>query len=137
MLDRTAEGCVVGGGGGVGPTAEPRIQIRLLGDVEVRLGPMVLEAFVSSRLQSLLAFLIVHRDRPLARQRVAFIFWPDSSESQARTNLRHLLHMLRRALVEPDRYVSIDGQTVQWLPDAPASIDIVEFERGGNGGRDG
>jgi DNA-binding SARP family transcriptional activator len=104
------------------------MQIRLLGDVEVRLGPIALEAFASPRLQSLLAFLIVHRDRPLARQRVAFIFWPDSSESQARTNLRHLLHMLRQALVEPDRYVSIDGQTVQWLPDASASIDVVDFE---------
>ena len=40
--------------------------------------------------------------RPPARQSLAFLLWPDSTEAQARTNLRHVLHNLRRALPDPD-----------------------------------
>lgn len=43
------------------------------------------------RLQSLLAYLLLHRFTPQARQHVAFTFWPDSSEAQALTNLRKQL----------------------------------------------
>jgi DNA-binding SARP family transcriptional activator len=42
--------------------------------------------------------------------------WPDSTEAQARTNLRHVLHNLRRALVEPDRYLDVTPRTLQWRP---------------------
>ena len=38
---------------------------------------------------SLLAYLLFHRDTPQPRQHLAFLLWPDSSESQARTNLRY------------------------------------------------
>ncbi len=41
------------------------------------------------RAESLLAFLLLHRDAPQPRQRLAFLVWPDSGEEQARTNLRH------------------------------------------------
>ena len=47
----------------------------------------------SARAESLLAYLLLHREAPQPRQRLAFLLWPDSSEPQARTNLRHLLHV--------------------------------------------
>ena len=87
------------------------------------------EAFASSRLLSLLAYLIVHRDGARSRPRIASTFWPESTESQARTNLRQALHNLRRALPDPDRCLALDGQSVRWLADAPAIVDLVAFER--------
>ena len=61
----------------------------------------------SARAESLLAYLLLHREAPQPRQRLAFLLWPDSTEPQARTNLRHLLHNLRRALPDPDRFLEV------------------------------
>ena len=105
------------------------LRVRLLGDPEVRDGTGVIDAFASPRLQSLLGFLVLHRNVAIARRRLAFLFWPDSSEPQARTNLRQALHHLRYALDEPERFLRLDGRAVQWRADAPAHIDVVEFDR--------
>jgi DNA-binding SARP family transcriptional activator len=56
-----------------------------------------------ARLQSLLAYLILHADTPQPRQHVAFLLWPDTSESNARNNLRQFLHQLRQAQAYLDR----------------------------------
>ncbi len=44
------------------------------------------------------------------------------------TNLRNLLHKLRHALPEPERFLWVDTQTVQWRPDAPFTLDVADFE---------
>jgi hypothetical protein len=38
-----------------------------------------------ARLQDLLAYLLLQRGRPVPRQHLSFLFWPDASEKQART----------------------------------------------------
>ncbi|MCB0063185.1 MAG: hypothetical protein KDE19_13770, partial [Caldilineaceae bacterium] len=65
---------------------------------------------ISLRLQLLLAYLLLHRDAPQPREHLAFLFWPDTSEAQALTNLRNLLHKLRRLLPAPDLYLQIDSR---------------------------
>jgi DNA-binding SARP family transcriptional activator len=116
-----------------GPTgqATPELRIRLLGEFEFEFefgaehGPVpVLE---SARAESLLAYLLLHPG-PQPRQRLAFLLWPDSTEAQARTNLRHVLHNLRRALAGLDRYVEVTPRTLRWRPDAPAWLDVAAFE---------
>ena len=70
------------------------LRIRLLGELELRLGDRPMPALESSRAESLLAYLLLHRDAPQPRQRLAFVLWPDSTEPQARTNLRlSLIHI--------------------------------------------
>ena len=105
----------------------PRLDIRLLGSVELRLGSAQLSPPESARAVSLLAYLLVHRGVPQPRRRVAFLLWPDSSEAQARTNLRKALHALRRAL--PDGFLDGDTQTLAWRTDAPCDLDLDAFER--------
>src|SRR5205823_5685547 len=73
------------------------------------------------RLHSLLAYLVLHRDAPQLRQHLAFLFWPDTSEAQARTNLRQILHQLRHTLPNADHYLSADASTVCWRPAALAA----------------
>lgn len=75
---------------------------------------------------------MLNRAAPQSRQHVAFLFWPDSAEAQARTNLRHLLHDLRSLLPEADRFLHVDTHTLQWQPDAPCTLDVAEFEKAWN-----
>jgi hypothetical protein len=80
---------------------EPRI--RLFGELDLRRGEEAAPPPDSGRVESLLAYLVVHRRAPAPRERLAFLLGPDSTERQARTNLWHVLHSLRRALPDPDR----------------------------------
>src|ERR687895_605663 len=109
-------------------TVGAALQVRLLGGFELRLGDTPLPPLESARAESLLAYLLIHRGAPQPRQRLAFLLWPDSSEQQARTNLRHLLHKLRRALPDADRYLDVGSRTLGWRPDAPLRLDLAAFE---------
>jgi DNA-binding SARP family transcriptional activator len=108
--------------------ASATLRIRLLGELDLRHGETTLAPLGSARAESLLAYLLLHRDAPQPRQRLAFLLWPDSSEPQARTNLRHLLHNLRRALPDPDRYLEVTQRTLRWRDDAPWWLDVAAFE---------
>lgn len=106
----------------------PPLQIRLLGTFDVRQRDEVIVGLDQPRLRDLLAYLLLHRTSPVSRQQLAFLFWPDSTEEQARTNLRNLWHRLRRTLPDADRFLCTDEASVRWLPDAPCSLDVAEFE---------
>ena len=105
------------------------LQIRLLGEQRVTVEGRVPEALRSTRALSLLAYLALHAGAPQRRQHIAGIFWPDSTEAQARTNLRRELHKLRSVLPDPDRYLEIGDSTVQWRDDTPSTVDLVDFQR--------
>lgn len=49
----------------------------------------------SARAQALLAYLVLNSGRPQRREHLASLLWPDSTGAQARTNLRHVLHVVR------------------------------------------
>ncbi len=105
------------------------LDVQLLGEFHLLYDGRPLTAFFQGRIQALLAYLLLHRDVPQSRQRLAFLFWPDSVEPQARNNLRQLLHYLRRELPSADRFVLTDSRTVQWRPEAPYALDVATFER--------
>jgi DNA-binding SARP family transcriptional activator len=105
------------------------LDIRLLGGFLLRIDSAPRPPLRTARAQALLAYLILHRDVPQPRQHVAFLFWPDSSEHQARTNLRQALFSLRQALPGIDGLIAIDHQTLQWRPSVPCRVDVIEFDR--------
>src|SRR4029079_12010421 len=80
------------------------------------------------RLQSLLAYLLLHRHAPQPRHHLAFSFWPQLTEPQARNNLRQMLHQLRQALPDAAQLLAADVNTVQWLADGPFVLDVAEFD---------
>jgi DNA-binding SARP family transcriptional activator len=84
--------------------------------------PVVL---ASARAQSLLAYLVLQNGAPQRRDRVAYLLWPDSTEQQARTNLRHVLHTLRAAVPDADRYLNA---TAHSLTLREFSADIAAFD---------
>jgi DNA-binding SARP family transcriptional activator len=103
------------------------LRIRLFGDLDVRVAEERLPPIESARARSLLAYLVLHEGVPQARQRLAFLLWPDSSESQARTNLRHLLHTLRSAVPALAPHIDLTPQTLCWRR-ATAWTDVVAFD---------
>lgn len=117
------------------------LQVRLLGQFCLCQGDTTLAGVNTSRLRSLLAFLIMHCESPQSRHYTAFCLWPDSSESQAQTNLRQLLYHLRRAWPEVGDFLQIDTRNLQWRANSNYRLDVSEFEhhltRAADAARDG
>ncbi|MGE5261769.1 MAG: ATP-binding protein [Acidobacteriota bacterium] len=106
----------------------PTLEIQLLADFRLILDGTPLTGVSSLRLQSLLAYLVLRRDAPQSRQRLAFMFWPDSLESQARNNFRQLLFELRHTLPDAGKYLDSEGSTLQWRASAPFTLDVDNLE---------
>jgi DNA-binding SARP family transcriptional activator len=104
------------------------LHISLFGELHLTYHRQIITSINTPRLQSLLAYLLLHRQAPLRRQELGYRFWPDSTEAQARTNLRNLIHLLRRALPDVERFIYSDTLTLQWRSDAPYTLDVEQFE---------
>lgn len=74
------------------------LDIKLLGGFCLSCANKPVVGVTTQRPQALLAYLVLHRDIPQTLQQLAFQFWVDSTEAQARTNLRRELHHLRQGL---------------------------------------
>lgn len=104
-----------------------RLEVRLLGHPGVRVDGQPVEAFGAPRLQRLLASLSLTPHTAVPRSRVAFRLWPGSSEPQAHTNLRKLLHDVRRAAPGIEEHLDIDQQGLGWRAGSSVSVDLVDF----------
>lgn len=79
------------------------------------------------RLEELLALLALRPGTPVARVQIAYHFWPDSSERQARTNSRNLLYKLKQVWPQVDEVIAIGRTDVTWRADAGVALDIQTF----------
>ena len=104
------------------------LDIRLLGGFSLNYGDRPVTAITSRRSQALLAYLVLHRQVAQSRQRLAFHLWPESTDEQARANLRKELSRLRLGLTSSEEFLRIDTRTLQWLPDGNFTLDVAEFE---------
>lgn len=105
------------------------LKVYLLGGFRLLYDETPVTGVNTPRLQSLVAYLALHRHAPHPRSHLAFLFWPDSTEAQARTNLRYLLHQLRHALPQADQVLHTGDSTLSWRADAPFTLDVAEFEQ--------
>lgn len=110
----------------------PTLHIFLLGDFLLVSGDTPVTTVDVPRLQSLLAYLVLHRTAPQARSHLAFLLWPDSTETQARAYLRKLVYQLRRALPNADAFLRVNNHNLQWLPEHSQTawtLDILHVEQ--------
>jgi DNA-binding SARP family transcriptional activator len=103
------------------------LEVSLLGEQYVE-GSTATNLARSSRSIALLGFLAVHAEAPQPRQRLAAIFWPESSEQQARTNLRRELHYLR-VLLGDDQSLVVEPATLMWREWPTCRVDVCVFRR--------
>jgi DNA-binding SARP family transcriptional activator len=81
----------------------------------------------SSRAVVLVAFLAFHAGSPQPRQRIAALFWPDSSDAQALTNLRRELHYLRQILHDEPSLV-VTSRDLCWHDAGTCRVDLRVFD---------
>ena len=81
----------------------------------------------SSRAVALVAFLAAHAGVPQSRQRIAGMFWPDSTDAQALTNLRRELHHLRQVLGD-ERSLVVTPRDLCWRDSETCRVDLRVFD---------
>ena len=80
--------------------------------------------------RSLIAYLLLNRTRPTDRRRLAFTFWPKSTESVARRNLRQYLHQIRTILAPIDpggTLLLAKNSSIQFNPKIEFNLDVDTF----------
>jgi DNA-binding SARP family transcriptional activator/predicted ATPase len=107
------------------------LEVRLLGQFKVVLDGAVVE-IASRPAQSLFAYLILNPGTEHRREKLAGLFWPDSSESNARNNLRQALWRVRKALKEDEGveegFLRADSFTLDFNPQATYWLDAEALE---------
>jgi DNA-binding SARP family transcriptional activator len=81
----------------------------------------------SSRAVALVGFLAAHAGSPQPRQRIAGLFWPDSTDAQALTNLRRELHQLRQVLADEPSLV-VTSTDLCWRDTQTCRVDLRVFD---------
>ncbi|MBO9394437.1 BTAD domain-containing putative transcriptional regulator [Caldilinea sp.] len=107
----------------------PMIRIQLLGGFSITCdGQELLPGRSNTRLALLLAFLLLKRNLLLSRKQIAYLFWTDSTDKQARSNLRGLLTTLRREAPMLATCLLDDKTLLGWHSDPTQEIDVTDFE---------
>lgn len=107
------------------------LHVQMLGGFSLQLGSEALPPLPSRSAASLLAFLILHRDRAQTRDLLAGRFWSDQAEDKARRRLSNALWQIRSAVADrPDLdLLDANPQTVQLNPEIEVVVDVETFQR--------
>ena len=109
------------------PSAESSsaVYISLLGSFELEINSRPVR-LPTHKVEGLLAYLVIHR-KVQNRERLAALFWGDSTDELARRSLRTALSALRKEL--GDDFVIADRETIQLNPDFSMWVDVRELEK--------
>ncbi|WP_326833867.1 AAA family ATPase [Amycolatopsis rhabdoformis] len=106
------------------------LYVSLLGGQSISHGATGPPVTRSPRAIALVGYLVTHAGLPQPRQRLAALFWPDSSDAQARTNLRRELHHLRQVLGdEPALLATATDLSWQDTPGCRVDVRVFDAER--------
>ncbi len=109
------------------------LEIRLFGGFEMRLGGVPLDPLPLRAARSLLAFLVMNRDRPHSRELLAGTFWPRLPDAHARRRLSQALWQVRASLRDLEEFagplVLVTGDAIRCNPDADLWLDVEHFEQ--------
>ena len=106
-----------------------KLIILTLGSLQITKANTPLSGFLSDKVRALLAYLAVEQKRPLRRETLAALLWPERPERKARANLRRALANLRQVIDDENgRYLHITRQTLQFNAASAAWVDAVQFE---------
>ncbi len=105
----------------------PTLRLFLLGSLDIQYDGQQLPKPPTFKSQSLLAYLVLHRQRPQPRERLAALFWGDRPERRARRSLTTALWHIRRCLPSEELLLT-DVHSAQFDPDADLWLDVAEFE---------
>jgi predicted ATPase/DNA-binding SARP family transcriptional activator len=103
---------------------ELKLELLLLGPLQISLAGEPLSGLVSLKAKALLAYLAVER-HPIPRSTLAGLLWSNLPEEEARRNLRVEISKLRRSL---GPFLNFTHQDAIFKAGAPCRIDLYELE---------
>lgn len=110
----------------------PKLRIFTLGGLNLYMDQEPIAELVTKKVQALLVFLAIERDKSFTRDRIISIFWADSGESQARYNLRYALWVLRKGLgikKEEEGYILAEGDNLRFNTNSDYWLDTEVMTR--------
>jgi DNA-binding SARP family transcriptional activator len=107
----------------------PALRIHLFGLLELVLDGESLLVPSSPKARSLLAYLILHHDRPISRDRLTGLFWPERPDARARRALSQALWQIRSALGPAAARLMAKRDAIAFLIHAKDLLDVEAFEK--------
>ena len=106
----------------------PRLEILTLGPLQILVDQAPISGFLSDKVRALLVYLAVEQGRPLRREALAALLWPEQPGSKARANLRRALANLRQVIDDRNaHYLRVTRQTLHVDPAADLFVDALHF----------
>jgi DNA-binding SARP family transcriptional activator/tetratricopeptide (TPR) repeat protein len=103
------------------------LHVRVLGEQTITDGRTASVRIRSSRTVALVGFLAAHAGSPQTRQRIAGLFWPESTDGQALTNLRRELHNLRQ-IIQAEPSLVVTPRDLCWRDSETCRVDLRVFD---------
>lgn len=106
------------------------LSIQLFGKFTMQADGKRLGGIDSRKVQELLAYLLVYRDRPHPRESLAELLWEASSTAQSKKYLRQALWQMQQLLpkAEAEPLIRIEPDWIRISPEASYWLDVAEFE---------
>lgn len=108
-------------------------RVYLFRQFDLQLEDEVLDTCRAQKVRQLFTYLLVNRDRPHSREKLATLLWRDNNPSQAKQYLRQVLWQLQSELDEAaavgQDMLSVDADWIELNRAADFWLDIEEFER--------
>jgi DNA-binding SARP family transcriptional activator len=110
-----------------------KFQIHLFGRFSVEYDEKPLEGLGSFKVQELLSYLLIHRNRPRPREALAALLWGDTPTDKSRTYLRQALWHLQTALksgnaAAGDHILLVEDHWVQLNTRSEIWLDVAVLE---------
>jgi predicted ATPase/DNA-binding SARP family transcriptional activator len=89
-------------------------------------------AFEYGKVKALLAYLITEADRPVSREELAALLWPEHSQESAHNGLRQALSKLRGALSDKSSqfpFLLVQNETIQFNARSDIWVDAWAFTK--------
>ncbi|MFZ5968674.1 MAG: AfsR/SARP family transcriptional regulator [Bacillota bacterium] len=84
-----------------------KLEIRMLGSIKITVNGKSVIDTMSSKAIGIFCYLLMHHGKFVTRDKLAFLFWDNSSTEAARYNLRHALWSIRKIIKEDAHDASI------------------------------
>ena len=110
------------------------LYVRLFGTLDIRCGDDEFGGCTSRKSRELFVYLLLHRDRPHAREKLASLLWDDHySTVQSRKYLRNALWQLRSTLSDrpelaESRLLHVEPDWIQLNSVSTLQMDVETFE---------
>lgn len=107
------------------------LSLKFLGSLDVFVGDAQVTNFRSAKVEALLAYLAMEQKRPLRRDALVALLWPNEPLEAARANLRQSISRLQKGINNQEAtppYLHIAREVVQFNCQSRYELDVQRFQ---------